>query len=371
MNCPKCGRDVDAQWKFCNYCGESIAITCPSCAAINPADALFCHDCGAKFTADAAPMSPWRALNAERQAPARQPITPPSPTFPPPNPPPPVRPSPSLTCPRCRTVNEPGSAYCYSCGLPLDEEPTTTHVPASHTRPVGGPPYQSLRTRANWTVGLLVAICVTYALHIMVTFGVLDMVWQLEAVAVVSSAELEEALLGLDFMAFLLFLVYLPTVVLFLMWMHRAATNLPALGSDGQRFSPGWAVGWWFIPIMWFFRPYQVVAEIWRGSNPELTLGREWKRGPVSPLLGWWWALWLVSNVVGLGGGYSFGLAAAFDSDAIPSSGDLQFDMLVGALTIAAGVLATLLVLRTTRRQEARRGARRGRTHVRLAGCPS
>ena len=34
-------------------------------------------------------------------------------------------------CPRCRKVNEPSSAYCYSCGLPLDEtaKPTEYHDP--------------------------------------------------------------------------------------------------------------------------------------------------------------------------------------------------------------------------------------------------
>ena len=26
-----------------------------------------------------------------------------------------------MWCPRCREQNEPGSAYCFSCGLPLDE----------------------------------------------------------------------------------------------------------------------------------------------------------------------------------------------------------------------------------------------------------
>ena len=26
-----------------------------------------------------------------------------------------------MACPRCNEVNEPGSAYCYSCGFPLDD----------------------------------------------------------------------------------------------------------------------------------------------------------------------------------------------------------------------------------------------------------
>ena len=57
-----------------------------------------------------------------------------------------------------------------------------------------------------------------------------------------------------------------------------------------MRFTPGWAVGWYFVPIAWFWKPYQAMAEIWRASrNPA-----EWRGEPVSPLLAGWWVLWIV-----------------------------------------------------------------------------
>ncbi len=345
MNCPKCGRDVDAQWKFCNYCGESIALACPSCAAINPADALFCHDCGAKFTADAAPMSPWRALNAERQAPARQPITPPSPTFPPP----PVHPSPSLACPRCRTTNEPGSAYCYRCGLPLDEEPAAAHAPAPYAQPVGGPPYQSLRTRANWTVGLLITICIIFGLSMLAVLNVFDKAWQAEIGGVTSAIDLEEAFDYFYVLSALFFLAWIGTATAFLMWVFRASGNLQFLQAPGQRFSPGWAVGWWFVPIFHLFRPYQVVAEIWRGSRPDALSRNEvdWKRMSVSPLVGWWWGLYLISN-------FTYPL---IDIDPVfpeVSFGTLLFSVASIALWISSAILAILVVVRVTGYQEAK-----------------
>ena len=331
MYCFSCAREVDDQWKFCRFCGERMAVDCPACGARSPVDSLFCHECGAKMSESHESPDPSHGYLHYGQ-----------PT--------------GLQCPRCRTANEPESEYCYNCGLPLDEEPAAAHAPASYARPVGGPPYQSPRTRANWTVGLLVATCITYALHITLTFGVLDLVWQFEAQVIVSSAELDEALLGLYLMSFLLLLVYIPTVVLFLMWMHRATRNLRPLRAYEQRFSPAWAVGWWFVPIMWFFRPYQVMAEIWRGSNPDVTPGAEWKSVAASPLLGWWWTLWLVSNLLSLfAEGYNFGFAGIFDSQMMPSSGDLLVDILLSALTIAAGILAILVVLLTTHRQEVRR----------------
>ena len=57
-----------------------------------------------------------------------------------------------------------------------------------------------------------------------------------------------------------------------------------------MHFAPGWAVGWYFVPIAWFWKPYQAMREIWRASvNPS-----NWRGAPVSPLLRWWWGLWIV-----------------------------------------------------------------------------
>lgn len=40
--------------------------------------------------------------------------------------------------------------------------------------------------------------------------------------------------------------------ILFLMWKHRASKNLAPLGVSNQRFSPRWAVAYYFIPILNF-----------------------------------------------------------------------------------------------------------------------
>ena len=125
---------------------------------------------------------------------------------------------------------------------------------------------------------------------------------QIESGAIVSEAEVtnnddRQAAIGA-----LYIVAFVATVIAFCMWIHRASTNLPPLGVHDQRFSPRWAVGWWFVPIMWLFRPYQVMKEVWKGSYPIKGLvvaqaaGRD---APVSPLLGWWWATWLLSAWVG------------------------------------------------------------------------
>lgn len=79
--------------------------------------------------------------------------------------------------------------------------------------------------------------------------------------------------------------------VFVLTWIHRANHNARALGASGLAFTPGWAVGWYFVPIAFLWKPFQAMREIWRASSAP----GEWRRRPGSPLLGWWWALWILT----------------------------------------------------------------------------
>jgi hypothetical protein len=93
-------------------------------------------------------------------------------------------------------------------------------------------------------------------------------------------------------------LVIIVCVVYWLMWVHRTYRNLRPLGADGLNYSPGWAVGYYFIPIMNLFRPFQVMRETWQASSPEHRGGTDWVRIAVPALIGWWWAIHLFSAIV-------------------------------------------------------------------------
>ena len=84
--------------------------------------------------------------------------------------------------------------------------------------------------------------------------------------------------------------VILASAIFVLTWIHRANLNARHLGADGMRYTPGWAVGWYFVPIAWFWKPYQAMKEIWQASSDPAGWGRQ----TVSPLLLWWWILWIV-----------------------------------------------------------------------------
>jgi len=79
------------------------------------------------------------------------------------------------------------------------------------------------------------------------------------------------------------------------MWIYRTARNVRALGAKGIETSPGWAVGFFAVPIMNWFRPLLAMSEIWRASQwPD-----RWRSQPMPPLLGFWWAGWIATGVVG------------------------------------------------------------------------
>ncbi len=46
MTCPACAAENRAGSRFCDQCGESLAVPCPSCGNANRADARFCASCG-------------------------------------------------------------------------------------------------------------------------------------------------------------------------------------------------------------------------------------------------------------------------------------------------------------------------------------
>jgi Domain of unknown function (DUF4328) len=80
------------------------------------------------------------------------------------------------------------------------------------------------------------------------------------------------------------------TGIAFLKWIYRAYKNIKGFGAEGLRFSPGWAVGYYFIPILSLVRPVQVMGEIWRASDDP----GNWRQKPGSWLIAGWWTLFLL-----------------------------------------------------------------------------
>jgi hypothetical protein len=120
---------------------------------------------------------------------------------------------------------------------------------------------------------------------------------------------------------------------LFLLWLHRAYANLKTVRGVDTAFTPGWAVGYWFIPIVNLVRPYQIVKELWTKAHLATT-------GTSSARVSLWWAAYL-------GAGVAARLTASFASTAhgLADSITIAF-MNAGsdALRLLAGLLIIALI---------------------------
>ena len=57
------------------------------------------------------------------------------------------------------------------------------------------------------------------------------------------------------------------TGITFLRWIYRSNKNLRVLSDEAMTFTPGWSVGWYFVPFANLYKPYQVMKEIWTVSH--------------------------------------------------------------------------------------------------------
>lgn len=97
------------------------------------------------------------------------------------------------------------------------------------------------------------------------------------------------------FIAIAYLITFIISGVLILKWIYRANYNARQLGAQGMNFTPGWSVGWYFIPLFTLWKPYQAMKEIWQASSsPD-----NWKEASVSSILPWWWFFWLANNILG------------------------------------------------------------------------
>lgn len=85
--------------------------------------------------------------------------------------------------------------------------------------------------------------------------------------------------------------------ILFLRLLYKAVQQARGFATPFTYVSPGWAVGYWFIPIMNLYRPFEVVKALFKACGQQA--GGEGKPAAGEQLLSAWWALFLVSNAAG------------------------------------------------------------------------
>ena len=148
---------------------------------------------------------------------------------------------------------------------------------------------------------ILTVLIIFDLLAILIDLFMIEVLYRIGQGWLVQPSELESYVGWLSGLAIVQLITFLFMLVVFFMWIHRVHRNLPALGARDLRFTPGWAIGWFFVPIMNLIRPYEVVREIYKASDPnaDISDGCSWKNAYTSPVIGMWWILWLISSFVG------------------------------------------------------------------------
>jgi hypothetical protein len=138
------------------------------------------------------------------------------------------------------------------------------------------------------------------------------------------------------------------TAAAFITWMYRAHRNLENLGWERlSQYSRG-AIWMWFVPVLNYIAPYQIMAEIWTKSLPrDLASQRLPLGGHIAKL---WWGCWLASGFIAMSTAI---LEGAYDTNEVYVF-SCEVWIASQALRIVAAGLAIVMVAAIERNQAAR-----------------
>jgi hypothetical protein len=140
------------------------------------------------------------------------------------------------------------------------------------------------------------------------------------------------------------------TVPVFGFWIVRAHRNLPALGAERLDVKPGWAVGWFFIPIANLWKPFASMRTLWKASHN----GPQWQLEDVPFWLAIWWIGWILSNLMNRILMTMVRRAGSIE-DWVAAT---QLSMAIDGVMLVVHLLAALMVYRIWRAQDAQLAAR-------------
>ncbi len=77
------------------------------------------------------------------------------------------------------------------------------------------------------------------------------------------------------------------TILVWFAWLALANRLLDRLGAEQRQFRSLWSLGWYFIPVMKWWKPYHAVLELAQASADP----KNWKEQPLPHLVSAWWLL--------------------------------------------------------------------------------
>ena len=155
-----------------------------------------------------------------------------------------------------------------------------------------------MRTRANWVKILLVVGITIDAIAILSGLAQEELLSRAASGVGITDADAAANDARHGMIGVFQVVAFVATAVCWLIWLHRAYANRSLMGTRRSDYTPGWAVGYWFVPIMNLFRPYQVTKELWLRSARRNAVESIKEFAPAAVLPSWW-GVWLISNFLG------------------------------------------------------------------------
>jgi hypothetical protein len=230
-------------------------------------------------------------------------------------------------------------------------EPKAVAVPHGGSPPpdtrVSTGTFRSAHVRAQWTVVLLVITAIVAAVDIGFWAAHIGNLRRLEQ-GLIGVAQVQDSEGGaFGFFVFVILMIF-PTAIAWLLWQYRAHANLGALGAANLAYSPGWAVGWWFIPFANIVMPFLTVRELWKASKPDAG-AVDWKARGGAAIVGVWWTGRLATQAL-----FQIGTALPPEVDVVTNTTSSALFLAGDVVMIAWAVVAILLVRGVDARQEAK-----------------
>lgn len=130
--------------------------------------------------------------------------------------------------------------------------------------------------------------------------------------------------------------VFVVVTVLHAMWIYRATWNSNVIRPLAGRISPGWAVGWYFVPVADLWMPFIAMRQTWTTS---LQSAAQWG------LLAGWWALWVLGSIAFWGV-----IVLAVLTELTPGTEVIGLLTLVDVFGVIISVLSSVLFIQIVRR---------------------
>ncbi|MER6250507.1 DUF4328 domain-containing protein [Streptomyces sp. NPDC001584] len=216
----------------------------------------------------------------------------------------------------------------------------------SFNTPGPPPPRGVLKSPQGLATAVTVLLCVTGGVNLLsagVNVFTMSLMNDLDADPArdpSATTDLSDILTGLT--GLLQLLMYLATAAVFVVWFHRVRVNGGIFRDSAFTQAPGWAIGWWFVPVAHLFQPFVIARQIWRASTQ---LGPDGTpvRVSTAPLTAWW-AVWVAASIVGRFSSTVYTGAETPGEMAAAAGLGIGSDLLM----VAAAVLAVIFVRRLT-----------------------